>query len=124
MTKRTLLFVDDEPHLLDIHKKFFEPKGFRVLTAENGQKGLALARKEKPSVMILDIRMPQMDGVEVLKRLRKKDKETKVIMLTGYGTADYLRVSSELGITDFISKPFSLDALQRVIAEVLGRAME
>lgn len=119
LKKPTLLFIDDEPRLLGIFRKYYSAKNFRALTAESGGEGLKIARREKPDLIVLDIRMPEMDGIETLKRLRKKDKNTKVIMLTAYGTADYLRVTSDLGISDFISKPFNLGALLGVIQDLL-----
>ena len=117
---KKILFIDDEVQLLNVYKKFFSKKNFTVLTAPDGKKGLGLALREQPDLIVLDIRMPGLDGIETLKRLRKKDKKTKVIMLTGYGTADYLRVTSDLGVSDFISKPFDLGALLRVFQGLLG----
>lgn len=119
---KTLLMIDDEVKLLEVFEKFLSKKGYRVLTATSGEKGLRIAQLEKPDLIVLDLRMPKMDGIETLKRLRKKDKDTKVIMLTAFGTANYLRVTSDLGISDFISKPFDLHALLDVITSTLGES--
>lgn len=119
ITQKTLLFIDDEPQLLNVFQKFYSEKNFRVLTAESGAKGLAITKREKPDVIILDIRMPKMDGIQTLEKFRKKDKQTKVIMLTGYGTADTVRKTADLLVSDFVSKPFDLEALLNVIKGVL-----
>lgn len=119
ITQKTLLFVDDEPQLLKVFSKYYSQKNFRVLMAESGEKGLKLASQEKPDLIILDIRMPKMDGIQTLEKLRKKDKQTKVIMLTGYGTADTVRKTADLMVSDFVSKPFDLEALLKVIEGVL-----
>jgi len=115
-----ILFVDDEQPLLDVWVKFFTKRNFQVLTASSGEEGLKVIRREKPALVVLDIRMPGMSGIDVLKELRKKDKTTKVIILTGYGTADSVRVGAEMGVSDFIAKPFDLNRLCRMIEETLG----
>lgn len=119
--QKTLLFIDDEPQLLNVFQKFYSEKNFLVLTAESGAKGLVLVKREKPDLIILDIRMPKMDGIQTLEKLRKTDKQTKVIMLTGYGTADTIRKTADLEVSDFVSKPFDLEALLKVIKGVLGQ---
>lgn len=118
--QKTLLFVDDEPQLLNVFSKYYSEKNFRVLTAESGGEGVKMALREKPDLIVLDIRMPKMDGIEALEKIRKKDKKAKVIMLTGYGTADYVRTTADLGVSDFMSKPFDLEALLKVIQADLG----
>ena len=117
---KRLLFIDDESQLLAIFRKAFTKEHYEVFTATSGLEGLKIARKEKPDLIVLDMRMPKLDGLEVLKRLRKRDKKTKVVMLTGYGTAGLIREALELGISDFVAKPFDLHALQRLIKEVLN----
>lgn len=120
-TPSTLLFIDDEPQLLEVFRKYYSQKNYRVLTARSGQEGLKVASREKPDLIVMDIRMPKMDGIQTLEKLRKKDKKTKVIMLTGYGTADTVRTTADLGVSDFMGKPFDLEALLRAIQEALGR---
>ncbi|MBI2336708.1 MAG: response regulator [Deltaproteobacteria bacterium] len=118
----TLLMIDDERELLEVFAKFFPKRGYQVFTAASGLEGLKVARKEKPDLIVLDMRMPKLDGFETLKQLRKRDKKTRVVMLTGYGTAGLIREASELNISDFVAKPFDLHHLQRLIEEVLDPA--
>lgn len=120
-TQPTLLFIDDEPQLLEVFRKYYSQKNYRVLTARSGQEGLKVASREKPDLIVMDIRMPKMDGIQTLEKLRKKDKKTKVIMLTGYGTAGTVRTTADLGVSDFMSKPFDLEDLLGVIQQALGR---
>lgn len=119
MKKLKLLFVDDETSLLAVCKKFFDFKNYSVFTANSGLEGLKVADHEKPDLIILDLKMPGIDGLETLKRIRKKNKKTKVIILTGYGTAEHIREGSKLGISDFISKPFDMNELSHMIMETL-----
>jgi DNA-binding response OmpR family regulator len=118
---KSLLFIDDEPELLNVWKRYFSARNYRVLTAPAGLKGLKLAEREKPDLIVLDLKMPGLSGLETLQRLRKRDKKTKVIIMTAYGTADFIRACSELGISDFISKPFDLKILLKVIEEALPK---
>jgi DNA-binding response OmpR family regulator len=117
--KKKLLFIDDEKDFLGICKKFFELKNFKVYTATRGNTGLETAKTENPDLIIMDIRMPESNGIEVLKQLRRFNKDVKVIMLTGFGTAENLQDSSNLGISDFLSKPFDLDTLLSIVNETL-----
>lgn len=119
MKKLKLLFVDDETNLLTVCKKFFDLKDYSVFTADSGLKGLKVANHEKPDLIILDLKMPGIDGLETLKKIRKKDKKTKVIILTGYGTAEHIREGAKLGISDFIAKPFDMNELLHMITEIL-----
>lgn len=101
-----ILIVEDDSFLSNIYKTKFEFEGFKVSTAENGEVGLAEARKKKPDLMLLDILMPKMDGFTVLEEL-KKDKAIKnipVILLTNLGQKDDVQKGLELGAKDYIIK--------------------
>ncbi len=113
----TLLFIDDEQAFLEVLNKYFSSKGYRVLVAPSGAAGLQIAEKEKPDLIVLDFRMPEMDGVQTLKKLRSKDKKTPVIFLSAFGTLELVRESKKLKITDFIGKPFDLNHLSAVIED-------
>jgi len=93
-------------------------KGHTLLLAESGQKGLDLFRRECPDIIVLDLNMPEMDGLTVLQQIRGLDLHTPVIILTGTGTAEEEQQARALGITEFVEKGFSLhwpgDALKRL----------
>ncbi len=119
MSQTTLLFIDDELEFVDVCKKFFIMKKYRVLTASSGREGLEIASREKPDLVVCDMRMPGLDGIQTLNQLRAGDQQIKVVFLTGYGTVEQIREGLDLGISDFIGKPFDLNALLQVIQEIL-----
>ena len=110
MAKRVLV-VDDEQNIVDILRFNLEREGYEVITAEDGIQGLALARSSDPDLILLDVMMPEMDGFQVCRELRKEDKLTPIIMLTAREEeADRVK-GLELGADDYVSKPFSVREL-------------
>lgn len=110
-----LLVVDDEPGICDILKKTFAPAGFTVLLATNGRDALAIAKKEQPKLVLLDIKMLGMSGLEVLKELKKLDDKTKVIMVSVLDDDKTKAEALESGADEFIAKPFLSDHLEEVV---------
>ena len=110
---RRILVIDDEPELVELVKTWLESKGFEVTAAYNGREGIEKARNRDLSLIILDIRMPGMDGFEVLDRLRKSPdtQGMPVIMLTQKRETKSVLKAMESGTTDYIMKPFSLKEL-------------
>jgi DNA-binding NtrC family response regulator len=105
--RRTLLVVDDESGpRQSLHMVFKED--YQVLLAEGGLQALELARKQPVDAAVLDIRMPGMNGVEVLAKLKEIDPKVEVIMLTAYETIDTARQALRLGACDYLTKPFEL----------------
>lgn len=101
-----ILLVEDDPFLLSMYSVKFELEGFKVMTAEDGEKGLSMAKKEKPEIILLDIMLPKMDGFEVLKEL-KKDEGTKkipVILLTNLSQKKEVSQGLSLGADDYLIK--------------------
>jgi YesN/AraC family two-component response regulator len=82
---------------------------------------LQLVKKEKPDLMLLDIKMPGMDGIEVLRKIKKMKKEIVVIMFTAYGTLETARKAMKLGAYDYVTKPVDLFLLKSLVKEVLGK---
>jgi DNA-binding response OmpR family regulator len=107
-----ILIVDDEPDVCNMLEKFLTIKGYEVYTALSGEEALALVKKERPHIVLLDIRMPEMDGIECLERIKKIDKEVGVIMITAIKQEDVGKRAMELGAYDYITKPLSLQYLQ------------
>lgn len=104
--KKKILVVEDESSLSRALKDKFEKEGFSVSVAENGATGLEAAFKEVPDMILLDIAMPVMDGLEMLRLLRNNDtgKNLKVIILTNYGDMDKFVQAKELGASDYLVK--------------------
>ena len=104
--KKKILVVEDEAPLSKALKDKFTKEGFDVLTAENGQIGLDISLKEFPDMILLDIAMPVMDGLQMLKLLKgdEKGKDLKVIILTNYGDMDKFMEAKDLGANDYLVK--------------------
>jgi DNA-binding NtrC family response regulator len=117
---KTILIVDDEKDLCTILSDSLSRDRYRVVTAFNGKMGLQLVEKEKPDLILLDIKMPGMDGIEVLRKIKKMKKEIVVIMFTAYGTLETARKAMKLGAYDYVTKPIDLFFLKSLVKEVLG----
>jgi DNA-binding response OmpR family regulator len=103
---KTILIVDDEPKIVQLVRDYLERAGFRVLTASNGKAALALAHSEKPDLVILDLGLPEMDGLDVTRTLRKASN-VPILMLTARSEETDKLIGLELGADDYITKPFS-----------------
>jgi len=121
---KTILVVDDEKEICTVLSDNLSQEGYWVFTAYNWKTALELVKKEKPDLVILDIRMPEMDGIEVLRRMKKIKKEIVVIMLTAYGTLETARKAMKLGAYDYITKPFDLFSLKSIVKEGLKKLKE
>lgn len=123
MSKATILVVEDEEDILELVKYNLVREGYQVEGATTGEEGLALARKRKPDLVLLDLMLPGLDGLEVCKSL-KKDAGTEgipVIMLTAKGEEADVVTGLELGAEDYITKPFSPRVLAARVKTVLRR---
>jgi DNA-binding response OmpR family regulator len=119
MTK-TILMVDDKANMRAMVRDYLSEENFRVLEAENGQQALAVARQEKPDLILLDIMMPRMDGYEFLQAFRK-EQSTPIILLTARLEETDKVLGLELGADDYVTKPFGLRELEARIRAVLRR---
>ncbi|MGE5841888.1 MAG: sigma-54-dependent transcriptional regulator, partial [Deltaproteobacteria bacterium] len=106
-----VLFVDDEEGIRKVMAITLEDAGYQVVTASDGDAALMLCEKESPQITITDIRMPGMDGIEVLRRIKERDPNQEVIVVTGYGEIDLAIRALRLDASDFITKPVNTDAL-------------
>jgi len=109
---KTILLADDEEDIRDVLSIYLSDMGYSVITAENGQQALDIFQKEKPSIVLSDIKMPVMDGIELLKQIKKAEPETEVIMITGHGDIDLAIESLKLDACDFITKPINDDVFE------------
>ena len=113
-----ILIVDDEPRIVDIFNYNLRKEGYETITAHNGKDGLHLALTENPDLVLLDIMMPEMDGYEVCKALRK-ESQVPIIMITAKAEEEDKVLSFELGADDYITKPFGVrEMLARVMANL------
>jgi DNA-binding response OmpR family regulator len=116
-----ILIVEDEPDMVLGLKDNFEFEGYEVLTAADGQAGLERARADKPDLIVLDIMLPKLSGLEVCKSLRGEGYEGPIIMLTARGQEIDKVVGLELGADDYVTKPFSIRELLARVRAILRR---
>jgi UDP-3-O-acyl N-acetylglucosamine deacetylase len=116
---KTILIVDDEPGIRSSVRGVLADEGYRVLEAEDGRGALQLIASERPRLVILDIWMPEMDGIELLRHIRDSHPGTPVIVISGHGNIETAVTATKLGAFDFIEKPFSLDGLLHVVDRAL-----
>lgn len=117
--KKTILVVDDEAKVRDSIRGVLVDEGFRVRTAKNGQDALATIRRERPELVLLDVWMPEVDGIEVLARIKETAADLPVIVISGHGNVEMAVKATKLGAVDFIEKPFSIDALLSSVRRAL-----
>ncbi len=115
-----ILAVDDEPGICAIVKNAFSPMGFTVLSAYGGEEALAVMQREQPKLVFLDIRMPGMSGLEVLRRIKEGHPGVRVIMLTVLSDEATRQEAKRLGADDFISKPFISEHLEEVMRQEIA----
>lgn len=120
MAEGTVLVIEDEENLQEALKYNLEREGYDVLTASDGERGLGLVREQEPDLVILDVMLPQIDGLEVCRILRR-DHDTPIIMLTAKGEEVDRVVGLEIGADDYITKPFSMRELLARLRTVLRR---
>ncbi len=116
---KTILIVDDEAGIRSSVRGVLADEGYRVLEAEDGRGALELIANEHPRLVILDIWMPGMDGIELLRHIRDSHPSTPVIVISGHGNIETAVTATKLGAFDFIEKPFSLDGLLDVVDRAL-----
>lgn len=120
MSKGRILVVDDEDIVRTSCSRTLSPEGYEVRLAKNGVEGLKMASEEKFDLVLTDLKMPDMDGIEVLRIIKEKWPETAVIIVTGYQTVDTAVKAIKLGAYDYIEKPFTPDALISAVAEAMA----
>jgi UDP-3-O-[3-hydroxymyristoyl] N-acetylglucosamine deacetylase len=124
LVEKKVLIVDDEERVIQSVAGVLEDEGFRVARARSGQEAIQIFQQEGPDVTLLDIWMPEMDGIEVLKRLKWIAPDSLVIMISGHATISAAMTAVKLGAFDFIEKPLSLDLLLMTIRRALDHQKE
>lgn len=116
--KWPILLVDDEEDIRDVLSLSIADMGYAVHAAENGEKAIDIFRQIDPPIVMTDIKMPGMDGIELLQKLKRENPETEVVMITGHGDMDLAIKSLKFEATDFITKPINVDALEIALKRV------
>jgi len=117
----TILLVDDEEGIRKVLSLTLREAGYRVLTAESGGQALEIFAREHPAIVLTDIKMPGMDGIEILGRVKRLDPDAEVIMITGHGDIDLAIQSIKRDATDFVTKPINEDVLEIALRRAAER---
>jgi len=119
-----ILVIDDESGFRNLLDTLRRRKGYDVVLAESGRKGLELFRRQRPDVIVPDLKMPEMDGLTVLRQIHSLDPRKPVIILTGAGTAEAEQQVRALGVTGYVEKEFSLQLLGDSLKRLLTRPFD
>ena len=119
MTK--ILLADEEKDIRDFITRFFSERNFEVSNAANGIDTLLAIKKERPDIVLLELKMHDMDGIELLKRIRRMKQNTKVIVVTGLNDIEIMNEAKRLGVISYLIKPIVLNNLMDIILKNLGR---
>ncbi len=123
MAKEKILIVDDEAAVIAFLKRFLESKGYDVYTAVDGESAIKMVQKYSPDVVLLDIIMPGIGGIEALKEIKKNDPSVTVVMATAVSDEELARRALELGAYDYITKPFNFNYLEDVLMVKLAELL-
>jgi DNA-binding NtrC family response regulator len=120
LEEKRVLIVDDDRDIVKIVQTMLEDRGWGISAAYSGTEALDKVASQKPDVILLDIMMPEMNGIEVLKRIRKLDANARIIMITAFGDVESYLDSMELGAFEYINKPFETEELLELIERVVA----
>lgn len=118
--ERPILVVDDEEKIRESIREILSDEGYRVIEASDGNKVLELIREQRPRLVLLDIWMPRVDGIGLLREIKEKEPDIEVIMISGHGNIHTALSAAKLGAFDFIEKPLSLEGLLHAVRRALG----
>jgi two-component system nitrogen regulation response regulator NtrX len=121
MPKSRILVIDDEAAIRDSLRMTLEYEGYEYVSAATGQEGLALAEREAPDLVLLDVKMPGMDGIEVLERLRSMNETLPIVVISGHGTVPTAVEATKKGAFDFIEKPFASERVLVILRNALDQ---
>ena len=122
MREDTVLIIDDEPMIRHLAARILDRAGYRTIGAANGIQGLACFRRERPALVITDLIMPEREGIETIRHIRRDGPKTPIIAISGgtlTGTADFLAMARELGATAILRKPFEPTELLLLVERCL-----
>ncbi|MBT2570890.1 response regulator [Planococcus sp. ISL-110] len=116
---KTILIVDDQPGIRLLLKEVFSKEGYRAISAGSGKEALERVQEACPDLVLLDMKIPGMDGIEILKRLKKSNAGVHVIMMTAYGELDLIKESMNWGAARYFTKPFDVFEVRDAVKQLL-----
>ena len=117
--KITILVIDDDKDISDNLAKYLTENGYITINTYTGQKGLKLIKKQHPHIALVDLKLPDINGIELLKSIKAKSPETIIILMSGYATIDATAESIKHGAYDFIAKPFNFNELELTLRRAI-----
>jgi two-component system response regulator (stage 0 sporulation protein F) len=120
LKNKKVLIVDDQNGIRILLVEVFSVEGYQTYQASNGKIALEIVRNECPDLVLLDMKIPGMDGLEILKHIKQIDESIKVIMMTAYGELDMIKEASDLGALMHFTKPFDIDELRIAVNNELS----
>ncbi|WP_274648511.1 response regulator [Paenibacillus humicola] len=115
MDKKKVLIVDDQNGIRVLLMEVFSSEGYETFQASNGKLALEIVRNDAPDLVLLDMKIPGMDGLEILKHVKAINKEIKVIMMTAYGELDMIKEATDHGALMHFTKPFDIDEMRMAV---------
>lgn len=112
---RKLLIVDDQYGIRILLNEVFQKEGYLTFQASNGMQALQIVEKDRPDLVLLDMKIPGMDGIEILRRLKEIDKTIEVFIMTAYGELDMIQQAKDLGARTHFAKPFDIDEIRAAV---------
>lgn len=120
MDKKKVLIVDDQNGIRVLLVEVFSSEGYLTYQASNGKLALEIVKEEAPHLVLLDMKIPGMDGLEILKHIKAINRDIKVIMMTAYGELDMIKEATQLGALTHFTKPFDIDELRMAVQQQLA----
>ena len=121
MSEKLILLVDDEPHIIELEKMYLEREGYRTISASNGVAAMEAVALQKPALIVLDIMLPELSGLELCKKLREEDNPIAIIIVTARDDDIDKILGLELGADDYLTKPFNPRELVARVKAILRR---
>lgn len=115
MVKEKILIVDDQFGIRILLNEVFQKEGYKTFQAANGVQALEIVKKHAPDLVLLDMKIPGMDGIEILKRMKVIDPDIRVIIMTAYGELDMIQEAKDLGAITHFAKPFDIDDIRAAV---------
>ncbi|WP_335871449.1 response regulator [Bacillus sp. 2205SS5-2] len=117
MMKEKILIVDDQFGIRILLNEVLQKEGYQTFQAANGVQALDIVDKDFPDLVLLDMKIPGMDGIEILKRMKKKYENIRVIIMTAYGELDMIQEAKDLGAITHFAKPFDIDEIRQAVKQ-------
>jgi two-component system, response regulator, stage 0 sporulation protein F len=114
-----ILIVDDQFGIRILLNEVLQKEGYQTFQAANGVQALEIADKHSPDLVLLDMKIPGMDGIEILKRMKKKNQDIRVIIMTAYGELDMIQEAKDLGALTHFAKPFDIDDIRQAVRQYI-----